>query len=92
VSKKAIECVDCQTGVSLDSLRDRIIVGDKIAHIPGLEKMVDEVTKMRLPGLREVGDELLRRVKAVYNIPSGEEIKYRRALLDFYDQRLTAFA
>lgn len=89
--KKAIECVDCQTTLSVESLKDRIIVGEKVAHIPGLERMVEDVLRLRLDSIHAVGDELMRRVKATYQVPPDEEQAYRRALLDYYDSRVTSF-
>ena len=91
MSKKSIECVDCQTNLNVESLKDRIVVGDKVAHIPGLERMVEEVLRMRLDTIHAVGDEMVRRVKAMYSIPPGQESAYRQALLDYYDRRAISF-
>jgi hypothetical protein len=92
MSKKAIECVDCQTTLSVESLKDRIVVGDKVAYIPGLEEMVEEVMRLRLDTIHAVGEELMRRVTATYQIPAGMESAYRQALLDYYDRQATSYA
>ena len=91
MSKKAIECIDCKPGIPVESLRDRLIVNDKVAHIPGLEAMVDEVLRMKLPTLHQAADEMMRRVTNIYKVPPGEESKYRQALLDYYESRATNF-
>lgn len=88
---KRIECVDCQTGIVLDELIDRLVVKDKIAHIPGLENIMEQVIKMRLDTHAKIGDELLRLVKEGFEIPMPEERNYREALIDLYDRRITEF-
>lgn len=88
---KKIECVDCQTGIVLDDLIDRLVVKDKVAYIPGLESIMDKVIKMRLDTRAKIGDELLRRVGEKFEIPKAEEKEYRQALIDDYDRRITEF-
>jgi hypothetical protein len=88
---KKIECVDCQTGIVLDDLIDRLVVKDKIAYIPGLEGIMEQVIKMRLDSHAKIGDELLSRVKAKFEIPLSEEKDYRQALIDDHDRRITEF-
>ncbi|OPY31708.1 MAG: hypothetical protein A4E32_01310 [Methanomassiliicoccales archaeon PtaU1.Bin124] len=91
MAKKTIECIDCEPGIPIESLRDRLVVNDKVAFIPGLEQMVEEVMRLKPPTMHQAGEELMIRVKKSYQIPPGEEEAYRRALLDYYDRRVTTF-
>ena len=91
MSKRKIECVNCATNPVLESLADRLVVKDKVAIIPGLDEIMDQVVKLRLPSRSQAADELLRRVKERYQVPKDEEREYRIALIDHYDRRLTDY-
>jgi hypothetical protein len=88
---KKIECIDCGPGVNIESLANRLVVKDKIAIIPGLEEVFEEVIKLRFETRAKVGDELIRRIKLEHLIPPGEEKDYRDALMDEYDRRTIDF-
>lgn len=92
MARKTIECINCSNNNDIVSLADCIIVNGKVARIPGLERIMDRVMKMRLDARTKVANELLRLVKQDYIVPTGEEDAYRQALLDDYEQRLVDFA
>jgi hypothetical protein len=92
MARKTIECINCSNNNDIESLADCIIVNGKVARIPGLERIMDRVMKMRLESRTKVANELLRLVKQDFIVPTGEEDAYRQALLDDYEQRLVDFA
>jgi hypothetical protein len=92
MARKTIECINCSSSNDIESLVDCIIVNGKVARIPGLERIMERVMKMRLDTRTKIANELLRLVKQDYLVPSDEEDAYRQALLDDYEQRMVDFA
>jgi hypothetical protein len=92
MARKTIECINCSSSNDIESLADCIIVNGKVARIPGLERIMERVMKMRMDTRTKVANELLRLVKLDFIVPPGEEDAYRQALLDDYEQRLVDFA
>ncbi len=62
----------------------QINVGGIVVGISMLDHILSEVREMELPDEREIGRELLKRVKIYNYIPSSAEEKYRIALLEEY--------
>ncbi|OPX65895.1 MAG: hypothetical protein A4E36_02177 [Methanoregulaceae archaeon PtaB.Bin009] len=62
----------------------QIDVGGIVVGISMLDHILSEVREMELPDEREIGRELLKRVKIYNYIPSSAEEKYRIALLEEY--------
>ncbi len=62
----------------------QVDVGGIVVGISMLDHILSEVREMELPDEREIGRELLKRVKIYNYIPSSAEEKYRIALLEEY--------
>ena len=62
----------------------QVKVGDIVVGISMLDHILAEVREMELPDEKEIGRELLKRVKIYNYIPASAEKKYRMALLEEY--------
>ncbi|HNW80559.1 MAG TPA: hypothetical protein PKJ91_03715 [Methanoregulaceae archaeon] len=62
----------------------QVKVGDIVVGISMLDHILAEVREMELPDEKEIGRELLKRVKIYNYIPASAEEKYRMALLEEY--------
>ena len=60
----------------------QVKVGDIVVGISMLDHILAEVREMELPDEKEIGRELLKRVKIYNYIPASAEEKYRIALLE----------
>ena len=91
MEKKGIECVDCNSGISVESLTDRLVLKDKIASIAGVEGIMEQVIRKRSSSRALIGDEMMRFVAEKHLITADEEKQYREALIDDYERRITEF-
>lgn len=64
----------------------QIAVGGIVVGISMLDHILAEVRGMELPDEKEIGRELLQRVKIYNYIPASAEEKYRIALLQEYQK------
>ncbi len=62
----------------------QVDVGGIVVGISMLDHILAEVREMELPDEKEIGRELLKRVKIYNYIPASAEEKYRIALLEEY--------
>ncbi|MDD1705476.1 MAG: hypothetical protein LUQ12_00380 [Methanoregulaceae archaeon] len=62
----------------------RVDVGGVVVGIAMLDPILKEVEAMKRSGEREIGDELLKRVKMYNYIPPRAEEEYRTALMREY--------
>ncbi|QLH74182.1 MAG: hypothetical protein HPY73_01105 [Methanomassiliicoccales archaeon] len=91
MKKENIECIGCSSSLGVEVLSDRLVLKDKVAVIPGLDRILEEVMKMRLDKRSAIADELMTRVKARFMVPDGEEKEYREALMAEYERRMMDF-
>jgi len=70
----------CCAAEALRRIR-QVDVGGVVVGIAMLDAIIEEVTAMNLPGEKETGDELMKRVKIYNYIPARAEEQYRRALV-----------
>ena len=70
----------CCAAEALRRIR-QVDVGGVVVGIAMLDRIIEEVTEMNLAGEKEIGDELVKRVKIYNYIPSRAEEKYRTALV-----------
>jgi ribosomal protein L13 len=64
----------------------QVDVGGIVVGISMLDHILAEVREMELPDEKEIGRELLQRVKIYNYIPASAEEKYRIALLQEYQK------
>lgn len=83
---KKINCVDCDNGLSFNEA-EKLLVNGQLVELIGLEEIMEEVRKLKLPQRKQVADELLARAKERKAVPEGSERSYRDALMDEYDRR-----
>jgi len=78
--------VDEKPCCAADALRRirQVDVGGIVVGISMLDQILPEVREMELPDEKEIGRELLKRVKIYNYIPASAEEKYRMALLEEY--------
>lgn len=81
-----LNCVGCDTGLSL-SEGEKLLVNGQLVELVGLDEIMEEVRKLKIPQRKLVADELLARAKARNAVPEGSEKQYRDALMDEYDRR-----
>jgi len=62
----------------------QVNVGDIVIGISMLDTILSEVKALNLTGKKEVGEELLKRVKIYNYVPPSAEEKYRIMLLEEY--------
>ncbi|OPZ43861.1 MAG: hypothetical protein BWY93_00937 [Euryarchaeota archaeon ADurb.BinA087] len=76
--------VDEKPCCAADALRRirQVDVGGIVVGISMLDHILPEVREMELPDEKEIGRELLKRVKIYNYIPASAEEKYRIALLE----------
>ena len=81
-----MELVDEKPCCEAEALRRirQVKVGDIVVGISMLDHILAEVREMELPDEKEIGRELLKRVKIYNYIPASAEEKYRMALLEEY--------
>ena len=79
-----MELVDEKPCCEAEALRRirQVKVGDIVVGISLLDHILAEVREMELPDEKEIGRELLKRVKIYNYIPASAEEKYRIALLE----------
>jgi hypothetical protein len=73
----------CCAGDALRRIR-RVDVGGLSVGISKLDEILADVKEMNLTGEKNIGKELLRRVKIYNYIPASVEKKYQTALLQEY--------
>jgi len=73
----------CCAADALQRIR-QVDVGGIVVGISMLDQILPEVREMELPDEKEIGRELLKRVKIYNYIPASAEEKYRIALLEEY--------
>ncbi|MHC1709683.1 MAG: hypothetical protein AB9819_04685 [Methanomassiliicoccales archaeon] len=81
-----LNCIGCDTGLSLNE-GEKLVVSGQLVELAGLEEIMEEVRKLKLPQRKQVADELLARAKERKAVPEGSERQYRDALMDEYDRR-----
>lgn len=81
-----LNCVGCDTGLSLNE-REKLLVDGQLVELVGLEEIMEEVRKLKVPQRKLVADRLLAMVKERNTIPEEAEKRYRDALMDEYDRR-----
>ena len=81
-----LSCTGCESGLSIDE-SERIIVNGQLVRLEGLDGVMEDVRRMKIPQRKRIADELLIRAKARNPIPAAEERHYRDALMDEYDRR-----
>ncbi len=79
-------CTGCDTGLSFNE-GEKILVNGQLVELVGLDEIMEEVRKLKLPQRKKVADELLARAKERKAVPEGSERQYRDALMDEYDRR-----
>ncbi|MCX6651510.1 MAG: hypothetical protein NT131_07645 [Methanomassiliicoccales archaeon] len=79
-------CVDCGPGLAFDE-KEMLLVSGTLVKLVGLEKIMEEVRRLKIGQRKQVADELLSRAKKENQIPPGQEKEYRNALMDDYDRR-----
>lgn len=78
--------VSCGPGPSLNE-GEKLLVDGRLVDLVGLERIMEEVRRLKLSRRKLVADELLARAKAGNQVPEGMEREYRNALMDEYDRR-----
>ncbi len=73
----------CCAAEALRRIR-QVDVGSIVIGIAMLDPILTEVKRMKISGEKEIGDELLKRVKIYNYIPASAEMKYQAALLREY--------
>lgn len=81
-----LNCVGCDTGLSFNE-SEKLLINGQLVELVGLEEIMEEVRKLKLPQRKQVADELLARAKGRKAVPDGSERQYRDALMDEYDRR-----
>lgn len=81
-----LNCVGCDTGLSLNE-GEKLLVNGQLVELSGLEEIMEEVRRLKIPQRKKVADELLARAKARHAVPEGSERTYRDALMSEYDRR-----
>ena len=79
-------CIDCDTGLSSNE-SEKLLVNGQLIEIVGLDEIMEQVRKLKMPQRKLVADELLARAKERRAVPEGSEKLYRDALMDEYDRR-----
>ncbi|HIH75993.1 MAG TPA: hypothetical protein HA343_01550 [Methanomassiliicoccales archaeon] len=81
-----LNCMDCDTGL-FPSESEKLLVNGQLIEIVGLDEIMEQVRKLKMPQRKLVADELLARAKERRAVPEGSEKLYRDALMDEYDRR-----
>lgn len=81
-----LNCVGCDTGLSINE-GEKLLVNGQLVELVGLDEIMEEVRRLKIPQRKLVADELLSRAKARNTVPEGSERHYRDALMDEYDRR-----
>jgi hypothetical protein len=81
-----LNCVGCDNGLSFNE-GEKLLVNGQLVELPGLDEIMEQVRRMKMPQRRLVADELLSLAKARKAVPEGSERQYRDALMDEYDRR-----
>jgi len=81
-----LNCIGCDTGLSLNE-GEKLVVNGQLVELAGLEEIMEEVRKLKVPQRKQVADELLARAIERKAVPEGSERQYRDALMDEYDRR-----
>lgn len=81
-----LNCVGCDTGLSFNE-GEKLLVNGQLVELIGLEEIMEEVRRLKMPQRKQVADELLSRAKARNVVPEGSDRLYRDALMDEYDRR-----
>ncbi len=81
-----LKCIDCDTGLSLNE-GEKLLVNGQLVEVAGLDEIMEEVRRLKIPQRKQVADELLARAKSRHAVPDGSERQYRDALMDEYDRR-----
>ena len=81
-----LNCAGCDTGLSFNE-GEKLLVNGQLVGLNGLEEIMEEVRKLKIPWRKQVADELLARAKGRNAVPDGAERQYRDALMDEYDRR-----
>jgi hypothetical protein len=81
-----LNCVGCDNGLSLNE-GEKLLVNGQLVEIAGLDEIMEEVRRLKMPQRKLVADELLARARSRHAVPEGSERQYRDALMDEYDRR-----
>lgn len=66
---------------------EKLLVNGQLVELVGLDEIMEEVRRLKIPQRKRVADELLSRARARKAVPEGSEKQYRDALMDEYDRR-----
>lgn len=63
----------------------KVNVGEIVVGISMLDNIMSEVKDLEIQGKKEIGDELLKRVKIYNYVPKPAEEQYRIALIEEFE-------